>query len=298
VGTAPEYTDACTVKHVILADELFSADDSYNAYLYARLVSGLSLIADYRISSTLKRKPINKRAFDLVKSAVTGGLSVMQYSLSERKTALMYFNLLLEMANLLTLGEIINGGAIYYSERIFNAINGGNGKLVDGEKDLEKRYGHILLKLCKKILGVYEVVLSSENYTVYETCDYASRVEFLTSTMGGEELVYLKNIKQQIDLISCSKKEIDKVKGQLYGQVKSFYNYLKGSINTYHAIGGKDFIGTEKTSENPSKEAENSPINALNSALPIKYSGDEIGALNGMTLARELGVTDNPAFCD
>lgn len=295
VGTSPEYVDACTTKHVILADEIFNGDDSYNGYLYARLVSGLSFIVDYRISSALKRKPINKRAFNLVKSAVMGGLSVMKYSLAERKIALIYFNLLLEIANVLSLGEIINGGAMSYSERLFNALSGnGDGKI----NYVENGYGYILIKICKKILGVYEIVLSSDNYTVYETCDYTSRVEFLTSTMGGEELVYLKNFKQQIDLISCSQKEIDKIKAQLYGQIKSFYAYLKGSVNTYHAIGGKDFIGVEKPSDKMGVEAENSAPNPLNSSLAIKYAGDEIGALNGMTLARELGISDNPAFCD
>ena len=299
VGTSPEYVDACAIKHVILADELFDGDDSYNGYLYARLVSGLSFIVDYRISSTLKRKPINKRAFNLIKSAVTGGLSVMKYSLSERKTALIYFNLLLEIANVLSFGEIINGGSMRYSEILFNALNGIDDG-IDNEiiNDIEKGYGYILLKLCKKILGVYEIVLSSDNLTVYETCDYTSRVEFLTSLTGGEELVYLKNFKQQIDLISCSQKEIDKIKAQLYGQVKSFYAYLKGSVNTYHAIGGKDFISAEKHSDTRGRKAENNAPNPLNSPLSIKHSGDEIGALNGMTLARELGITDNPAFCD
>ncbi|MBQ8196856.1 MAG: hypothetical protein IJZ73_02215 [Clostridia bacterium] len=299
VGTSPEYVDAFTIKHVILADELFDSNDSYNGYLYARLVSGLSFIVDYRISSTLKRKPINKRAFNLIKSGVTGGLSVMKYSLSERKTALIYFNLILEIANVLSLGEIINGGAMCYSERLFNALNGIDDGIDDGNiNHLENGYGYILLKLCKKILGVYEIVLSSDNLTVYETCDYTSRVEFLTSLTGGEELSYLKNFKQQIDLISCSQKEIDKIKAQLYGQVKSFYLYLKASINTYHAIGGKDFIGAKTPCDKRAKKAENSAPNPLNSPLAIKYAGDEIGALNGMTLARELGVTDNPAFCD
>ena len=77
-------------------------------------------------------------------------------------------------------------------------------------------------------------------------------------------------------------------------QVLSFYNAQNNFVNIYYALGGKG----EKTSVKNGARTKGKTKTAITLAdiTAIKYSGDGIDALNGITLAREFGFMDNPAF--
>ncbi len=269
VGEDLDLAEVFCERHVIVDFDAITKSNALGAvvpYLYATLVAGLSLITDYRIDSALSRRPVNKRAYTLARQAVLNGYAAMEYSNAQRLNELLYSALRLELANANSCGNIYNHSALSAAMRIL------------GIADCQDGFGYAALDVSLKIMGIYSLYLNNDYSSLPHVADYTERTEFLVNTVGGSEYSYLKGFKQQTDMLACLEREINRLKEKLAKEVEDTVNLGEKIRHTYFALGGKKF---------PLPEGVNQAI---------KHSGDLAGALNGMTLCREVGITDSQAF--
>lgn len=269
VGEELDLTDVFCERHVIVdfdAIEASSVTGEVVPFLYGTLVAGLSLIADYRIDCALSRRPINKRAYNLARQAVLGGYAAMEYSNTQRLNALLYNAFLLELAS-------ANSGGILFNHSALNAVI----RMIGEIKSID-RFGWTALDTSLKILGIYSLCLNNEYSSLPHVADYTERTEFLVRTAGGSEYSYLKGFKQQTDMLACLDREIKHLKEKLGKEIAGMVSLGEKIRHTYFALGGKQ------------------PTEPDGITQALKHSGDFAGVINGMTLCRETGITDSPAF--
>ena len=222
--------------------------------LYAYNVSRLVCLADYRIFGAFYKKELNKRAYGIVKRAITDTFA----NGNKEKEKLLYVNTLaVKYANYLTGGEMNRICAVDRYYEIIEKLNG-----VSDKKDI--------CSLTEKILNVYALCFEKINVVSEYIPDYNYRTE----TVYGRD------------------KAGDKLKQNLIAESQTYFSRI-GNLTDYIKKLGEEMRKTAAVfSKIKEKYYELTNDHRVADARIIRLSGDLEYGFNGMSLLREQGFLE------
>lgn len=247
-GDKTDFFDAHCTYHIVLDVDFKSGDI---AKQYISVLGKLTALTDYRVKLKIRGGTAKKTAYGLIKSAVETVLTLNE----SPETALVVAGLKIELANLLSGGEIICNSAEYAFKRLlrFNLNSGAAFSFFDREMRL--------------------YALCAENSEMpFITPDYNTRATELAAITGSDDGAFLKGLTEQVAYLK--KADIVRIKSAFNAELKSQESALGMIERQFAAFGGK-------------KCEDFSPYIAA-----FKLCGDLPDTFNFMTLIRESGFTE------
>ena len=237
-------------RHVVIDKEMMG-DDLYKPFAYS--MSKLVSLIDYRISRTLLSLAPVKKAFDMVKNSVLSTQNVTKLDRESQKDVLIYNAFEIEIASMLSKGEI----TCFSAENVALDIEG-------------ERYNDTLaLYLALKIIKIYDLAFSCDlNFTALTNVNAISTD--LQEKTGIRDEYYLKNILLQVKSIDKKGDEIKALLTSLVPEIKSFIKFSKKIEETFVSLGGV--------------------MDDVDTSFSLSHAGDNFVGANGMTLLREAGL--------
>ncbi len=247
------------VPRYVVVDE--AAVKRYDvAAAYSGLISRLPDFADYRITCAVEKCAYDKRAYALLKDAVTSAFGIFSYGTEERCEKIAEYKFTAELANLASDGRLCDFSAMGNASYLFSA----------SKKEERKP----TLAFFSRIMRLYELCFSGEYDGILEIPDYLSRADKLSSLTGCDDKVFLSGLKKQCDLFCNVKKTAEKTASGLYEEIKSQRAVCDKAVSTYYALGGSVKQNCSFTDE------------------IVNLCGDLPSSFNGMTLVRESGIAE------
>ncbi len=257
-GEITDYVKISLSRHVIIDLEELSKDEN-RASCYAQIMGRTVSLLDYRIKTCFKDFTPDVFAYGLVKKTVLDVFNVFKYSYFKQSEVLICGLLKIEMANLLTNGEIDD----------FSAINGFNYLYANSEATMDA---------IGVLLGLYELGYSENYDKILSVVDYNKIDEELKSKSYSGETELLKWLLNRSKIFSKSKKDLSTISNLLIPEIQGLKNSFKKMEKTYLVLGGKKIADGLK--------------NSSDFAFALKHCGNLPFAFNGMSLLSEKGVTE------
>lgn len=257
-GEITDYVKVSLSRHVIIDLEELSKDEN-RASCYAHIMGRTVSLLDYRIKTCFKDFTPDVFAYGLVKKTVLDVFNVFKYSYFKQSEVLICGLLKIEMANLLTNGEIDD----------FSAINGFNYLYANSEATMDA---------IGVLLGLYELGYSENYDKILSVVDYNKIDEELKSKSYSGETELLKWLLNRSKIFSKSKKDLSTISNLLIPEIQGLKNSFKKMEKTYLVLGGKKIADGLK--------------NSSDFAFALKHCGNLPFAFNGMSLLSEKGVTE------
>lgn len=255
-GDCFDYVKVRAPRYVLLDENVYKTLDV--PAVYSSVIGRLSDFTDYRIACAVKKYDADKRAYSVLKDAVSSAFGVFTLSAEKRAELLLCSKFKAELANLATDGALSDFSAFKNASRL--CVSSGN--TAESES---------LYILCR-IMGLYNLYFSGRYDDVLEIPDYLSRADKIVETAKCEELTALRSLKAQCELYSQTRKTTDRLKNELKDEISAQTSVAEKTVKTYFALGGKD-------------RSDKKIID-----FAVKYSGDLPDCFNGMTLVRESGI--------
>ncbi len=258
-GNLVEPVYATLERHVILDfDRIYSNFDVAGAYL--NIESKLFAFTDYRISYRVKDELPLKKQYSLAKSALTAVYEIMDIEMGDRASELLYNALVMEIANLYADGKLFD----FSSLRIVEFLTCKEKRMSKAQK----------LKAFGVLAGIYQLYFSGEYKELPTITDYLSRAEYVAKATGNDGKIFMEGLNAQVELLSGKKKIIEGICAKLKGEIKAHNVNAVKIKETFYALGGA--VDNDNTNFN----------------LSIKHCGDTPYSINGISLAREKGITE------
>lgn len=251
VGDKIDKITANVDRHVILSGSL---EPCQIADVYAFIMSKLVALIDCRINRAVFKSTINKKAFDLIKQSVLSTFNILSVSEDRRKDVLIYNALAIELASMLSKGNITETS----SESQATFLSG------------KKSSGIVSLIFAVQILKIYLQAINS-NADFSSICDLNAIAEFMQEKTDVSSTLYLTNLTAQIKAIDKDSDNIKNTFLSLKDEVLSFVNLSDRILSTYTKLGGDIPKIPDYTSS-------------------LLHSGDTLEGANGMTLVREMNL--------
>lgn len=248
-------TFAVDIPRYIVLEEQEVADKN-QAKAFAHLCSALVGLADYRFNNTVTREAPIKAAYDLLRTAVLGGFTIIKDKTGINEK-LIFNRMLSEIADYLTDGKLVTLSAPSISEYIFSGKFNGD-------------CGAALASACV-IAEAYKSYVSNDCEELVFAPDYTERAKALNELIGINETEILKNYRIQSNKKVARKVKINELRQKLSQEITYFPTILAGALDEYKNLGGQTVIDTKKLS------------------TAVKLSGDLPFYINGMSLLRETG---------
>lgn len=253
-----EYVKLCCEQHIILDHLALGLDKNNFIDLYAEIVSKTPAFIDYRIKRFLCGGKNDSIAYEYARHAVSQTFSAIKFE-NKNKFAIISYNLLkIQLANFFAEGRLFDFSAVEMALKL-----------------IKKKQSAISLNLCQKILQIYALCFSGKYEATMLFPDYLKRAESLSFATGEKSATFIKSFKYQKNIISKWAKKIEEVKKILLEETESLAKAIEIARQTYIAFGGKEI---------------SCDLEELNTS--IKYAGDLPNTFNGITLARESGITE------
>lgn len=237
-------------RHIVI-DKEFMGDDLYKPFSY--IMSKLVSLIDYRINRALLSLSPVKKAFDMVKNSVLSTQNVIKLDRQSQKDVLIYNAFEIEIASMLSKGEITS----YSAESVAQSIE--NDQFNDS----------LALYLALKIIKIYDLSFSFDLEFTALTNANAIASSLQEKTKIKDEY-YLKNIILQVKSIDKKGDEIKKLLTSLAPEIKSFIKFSKKIEETFISLGGN--------------------MDDFDASYSLSHAGDYFVGANGMTVLREAGL--------
>ena len=257
-GEITDFVKVSVSRYVIIDLDKISKDEN-RAGCYAQIMSRTISLLDYRIKTCFKDFEPNVFAYDLVKQTILDLFNVFKYNYAKQSEVLICGLLKIELANLLTNGEIDD----------FSAISGFNYLYGNFEATIDA---------VGVLLGLYEVGYSDIYDKILNIVDYNEiNLELKSKSYSGETEL-LKSLLNRSKDFTKNKKEISAISNLLVPEIKGLKPSFKKMEKTFVALGGKKLSEVDKIS----KEF----------TFAIRHCGDLPFGFNGMSLLSEKGITE------
>lgn len=288
---------------IIIDDEAMTAscgreEKKASAELFAKLMSKIPALADYRARLSLYKSEPNAKAYGLLRSAVKEGYTAFAKKEKEAFPVLIYNSFAAEIADLLSGGELCSYSALRFAEF-----------LLAGEKRLSAAD---ILALYTRISGVYALYTSPLANGLLDIPDYRERAHELATLTKTDETIFLEGLLMQDKLFEDSGDDSENLTDALAEELKkqnASAVSVRSTFIAYSHFGsarednsGEKRTGAEKLvaaecengfgAEKHTAAGEKSGIEESRLKLAIKLAGDSPFAPNAMSFAREKGVTE------
>lgn len=257
-GEITDYVKVSLSRHVIIDLEELSKDEN-RASCYAQIMGRTVSLLDYRIKTCFKDFTPDVFAYGLVKKTILDVFNIFKYSYFKQSEVLICGLLKIEMANLLTNGEIDD----------FSAINGFN-----------YLYGNFqaTIDAVDVLLGLYELGYSENYDKILSIVDYNQINEELKAKSYSGETELLKWLINRSKIFSKSKKDLSTISNLLIPEIQGLKSSFEKMEKTYLVLGGKKLLESDR--------------NSSNFVFAIKHCGNLPFGFNGISLLSEKGVTE------
>lgn len=289
---------------IIIDDEAIIAscrgdEKKASAELFARLMSKIPALADYRARLSLEKTKPNAEAYGLLRSAVKEGYTAFAKKEKEAFAELIYQSFAAEIADLISGGELCGYSALRFAEF-----------LLAGEKRLSAADA---LELYARISGIYALYTSPLAAGLLDIPDYRERAHELAELTGTEENIFLEGLLRQAEKFDKLGENADNITDSLAEELKkqnssavsvrsTFIAYSHFSDNSQVSGGAKQNSGADDGAGKGAKtavgektegaERAESKLDGQKLNVAIKLAGDSPFAPNAMSFAREKGVTE------
>lgn len=240
------------------------------AELFITAESKIPALADYRAYLSVSGEKPDVAAYDLLREAVRDAYNSFLKKEKEIIPSLIYDCILAEIANALSGGRLCDFSALRFAEF-----------LLSGEKRLPPEE---ILELYCRISGIYALFSSGMFDEILSVPDYRGRAHALSEKTNTDVHGFAEGLLKQTAAISAKADNVENTVKRLSSELGK-QNESAGKVrSSYTAFGGKTL--TETYGEEKAK-IRTEEINAA-----IKLCGDSPFGVNGMSLAREKGVTE------
>ena len=264
-------------RYVFINEVALRANKSQLPELYARLMTNVVSLIDYRVFCHFSGVEICEGAISLAEDSVKEVFSQIESGLGDSFLTVLYHGLLLEIANVITNGKLVDNSAITFAEEICNALN-----------KTERTKNGFILQLSIKILHLYALYFSGDYKNLPNTPDYSFRVNKLMELSLGEEYKLLKNFTKQIEMAKNGFAQNKSINNEDYAiTTKALFQKLTNQANV-----GALALGIVKNTFNKMGGKIDETITTELLSTCIKYCGDGIGAFNTATLMRDAGFME------
>lgn len=253
-----DYVKVNLKRHVIIDMKELSKDEN-RANCYAQIMGRTVSLLDYRIKTCLKEFNPDVFAYGLVKKTILEIFNVFKYSYFKQSEVLICGLLKIEIANLLTNGEIDDFSAI----NGFNYLHGNFQATIDA---------------IGMLLGLYELGFSENYDKILSIVDYNKINKELKSKSYSGETELLKWLLNRSKIFSKSKKDLSTISNLLIPEIQGLKNSFKKMEKTYLVLGGKKIADGLK--------------NSSDFTFALKNCGNLPYGFNGMSLLSEKGVSE------
>lgn len=239
-----------TNRHVIIDKNLIEKDF---AGAYAFVMSKFIDLIDYRINHVVTGKIADKTAFDTIRQSVlsTYGVNKLKSGIDD---VLIYNAFAVELATASSKGAIADCSSSVIASSLCGAKNSSG----------------ILLAFAMRIIKIYSALCNLDlDFTALTDVNAIS--EELSEHSGIEEEYFLSCIVDQIKSVTQKQAQISSFLAQSKKEINSFLNLSKNIYKTYVDFGGNNPEIPDYT-------------------FAITHCGDALNGVNGMTIARELGL--------
>lgn len=245
-------------RYVVLDEKSVSGCNV--AAAFASVIARLPDFTDYRIACAVKKYDPDKRAYSLMKEAVSSAFGIFTQSVTCRAEKILEYKFAAELAN------VASGGRLSDYSSVKNA------SFLCLVKGAEKE--SVSPSIFRRVMGLYDLCCSGEYDDLLEVPDYLARADFLSGLTGNEDKPFLAGIKTQCDIFGENVRAVNKTKNSLKAEIEVQNDACEKAVRTFYALGGKDF-------------ADKKLIDTM-----VKYSGDIPDSFNGMTVVREYGIAE------
>ncbi len=257
-GEITDYVKVNLKRHVIIDIEELSKDEN-RAGCYAQIMGRTVSLLDYRIKTCIKDFKPDVFAYGLVKKTILEIFNLFKYSYFKQSEVLICGLLKIEIANLLTNGEIDD----------FSAINGFNYLYGNSEATIDT---------IGMLLGLYELGYSENYDKILSIVDYNKINDELKSKSYSGETELLKWLLNRSKIFSKSKKDLSTISNLLIPEIQGLKSSFKKMEKTYLVLGGKKIADGVK--------------NSSDFTFALKHCGNLPYGFNGMSLLSEKGVSE------
>lgn len=245
-------------RYVILDEKTVAECDVASAF--ASVIARLPDFTDYRIACAAKKYDADKRAYSLMKNAVSSAFGLFAFSVKERAEKILEYKLAAELANVASGGRLCDYSSVKNTSYLCYV------------KGAEKEC--VSPSIFRRVMGLYDLCCSGEYDDILEIPDYLARADYLSDLTGCGDKPFLQGLKAQCALYNENGQAVNKTKNSLKEEIRAQNAACEKAVRTFYALGGKDF-------------ADKKLIDSL-----IKFSGDLPDSFNGMTVVRECGISE------
>lgn len=244
-------------RHIIIDENSFTMDKAARAYL--DIESKIAALADYRISCSLNGTRAAKDAYSLAREAIISVYGIFQTDRQNMPAQLLYYGFLIELANACSRGKLFDFCALNLAERVLLG-----GKSGDGLK----------LRMYSAISGIYYALVCGEYDKITYYPDYLARADVICDSLCVDRGIITDGLKRQTDLLCRHSRKIKIIMERLKSELISQNTAVSAVSSAYYALGGDG--GAEESV----------------AAFAVKHCGDLPFGINGISLARERGITE------
>lgn len=275
-GISQDFFNLDCERHVFINEKSVLSCQNQAKDLYIKIMCSLVALIDYKIGCFFNKEQISSSAVKIVESSTRELFSYVENDGEDQINFLFCHGILIEIANLLTKGKLLDNSALSLAKSIYLANN----------VDKECNQTWLSIQLSLKLLQLYLLYFSQNYKNLPDTPNYSARANKLVEMEFGGEYQMLLNFTKQIE----------KAKEGLSEQNLQEFNSLIKELSKQTKATLSAFISLKD-----SYIKENGNLQAINSKLLatcIKYSGDGLGVFNTATLLRDGGFMEFPSFAD
>lgn len=257
-GEKLDYVLTACECHVIVNVKKFLKTTDF-AELYGLTMSKLPAIFDYHVTNATRGEKLNEKAYSAFIESIKTVYSVFNYRRRKQKKLLLAESLKILACNYMTEGKMFDFSSQRLAELLLNKSD---------------KNGHGRVFCAGLLLKLYGLYISGEYSHLLEVPDYMARSEKVAKLLKAEEKPFMVGISLQLDTFRrLAEQEIDLFPATV-NLDSELYDCTDRLINTYYALGGKNFARKEVV------------------ARAVKYSGDVGDFINGASVVRESGILE------